>query len=38
VNLPGATVDGLPIGLSILAGHNGDAGLVALARAMGDFE
>ena len=38
VNLPGARIDGLPIGLSVLAGHHGDAGLVALARAMGEFE
>ncbi len=35
VSLPGATVDGLPVGLSIVAGHGADAALVALARAMG---
>ena len=34
VNLPGATVDGAPVGLSIIAGRGGDASLVAVARAM----
>ena len=34
VNLPGAAVDGLPVGLSILGGHGTDASLVALALAM----
>ncbi len=34
VSLPGATVGGLPVGLSILAGHRSDATLVAVARAM----
>jgi amidase len=34
VNLPGATVDGLPIGLSIVGGAGEDASLVAVARAM----
>jgi amidase len=34
VSLPGATVGGLPVGLSILAGHWSDATLVAVARAM----
>ncbi len=34
VNLPGAAVEGLPVGLSIVGGHGTDAGLVALARAM----
>jgi amidase len=33
VSLPGATVDGLPVGLSILGGHGSDAALVAVARA-----
>ncbi len=35
VSLPGATVDGLPVGLSIVGGPGTDASLVALARAMG---
>jgi amidase len=34
VNLPGASVDGLPAGLSILGGRGSDATLVAVARAM----
>ena len=34
VSLPGAAVDGLPVGLSIVGGHGTDAGLVALALAM----
>ena len=34
VSLPGAQVDGLPVGLSIVAARGGDAGLVAVARAM----
>lgn len=34
VNLPGATVEGLPVGLSILGGYGTDATLVALAKAM----
>jgi amidase len=34
VNLPGATVDGLPVGLSIIGPHGGDATLVAVARAL----
>jgi amidase len=33
VSLPGATVDGLPIGLSIIGGRGTDAILVAVARA-----
>jgi len=33
VNLPGATVDGAPIGLSILGAHGSDAVLVAVAKA-----
>jgi amidase len=34
VNLPGALVDGRPVGLSILGAHGSDATLVAVARAM----
>src|SRR5271169_221225 len=34
VSLPGAEVDGLPIGLSIVGGRGSDASLVAVARAM----
>jgi amidase len=34
VNLPGATVDGAPVGLSIIGGRGSDATLVAVARAM----
>ncbi|HTR87011.1 MAG TPA: amidase [Reyranella sp.] len=34
VNLPGATVDGLPVGLSIIGPRGSDAQLVAVARAM----
>jgi amidase len=35
VNLPGAmTVDGLPVGLSIIGPRGSDATLVAVARAM----
>jgi len=34
VNLPGATVDGLPVGLSIIGPRGSDAMLVALAQAM----
>jgi len=34
VNLPGATLDGAPIGLSIIGGRGGDAALVAVAQAM----
>ncbi len=34
VSLPGAAVDGLPVGLSIVGGHGTDASLVALACAM----
>jgi amidase len=34
VSLPGAQVDGLPVGLSILAARGGDAALVAVAMAM----
>jgi amidase len=35
VNLPGATVEGAPVGLSILAGRGQDAALLAVARALG---
>ncbi len=34
VSLPGAAVDGLPVGLSIVAGPGRDADLIAVARAM----
>jgi amidase len=34
VNLPGATVDGLPVGLSIIGPRGSDASLVAVARAL----
>jgi amidase len=34
VNLPGATVDGAPVGLSIIGGRGSDATLVAVAQAM----
>lgn len=34
VSLPGATVDGLPVGLSIIGGRGTDAALVAVAQAM----
>ncbi len=34
VNLPGASVDGLPIGLSIVGARGSDAALVAVANAM----
>jgi amidase len=34
VNLPGASVDGLPVGLSILGARGSDATLLAVARAM----
>jgi amidase len=34
VSIPGATVDGLPIGLSIIGGYGGDASLVAAAQAL----
>jgi amidase len=36
VSVPGATVEGLPVGLSILGAPGSDAMLVALARAMED--
>src|SRR6185437_1493195 len=35
VSIPGATVGGLPIGLSILGARGGDAMLVAVAKALG---
>jgi amidase len=34
VSVPGATVDGLPVGLSILGAHGSDATLVGVARAL----
>ena len=34
VNIPGATVDGLPVGLSIIGARGSDANLVAVARAL----
>jgi amidase len=34
VSIPGATVDGLPVGLSIVGAHGTDATLVSVARAM----
>ena len=34
VTLPGAHVNGLPVGLSILAARGADATLVAVAKAM----
>ena len=34
VSIPGATVNGLPVGLSIVGGHGQDAMLVAVAKAM----
>jgi amidase len=34
VNIPGATVDGLPVGLSIIGSRGSDASLVAVARAL----
>ena len=34
VSLPGAAVDGLPVGLSILGAHGSDAALVAVAKAL----
>jgi amidase len=34
VNLPGTTVDGLPVGLSIIGPRGSDATLVAVARAL----
>jgi amidase len=34
VSIPGATVDGLPIGLSVVGAHGQDAMLVAVAKAM----
>jgi amidase len=33
VNLPGALVDGAPVGLSIIAARGGDLDLLAVARA-----
>ena len=36
VSVPGAEVDGLPIGLSLVGRHDSDASLVAVARALAD--
>jgi amidase len=36
VSIPGATVDGLPVGLSIVGARGSDATLVAVARALAD--
>jgi amidase len=36
VSLPGTTVDGMPVGLSIVGGRGSDATLVAVARAMAE--
>ncbi len=36
INLPGATVDGAPVGLSLIAGRGEDASLIATALAMED--
>ena len=36
ISLPGATVDGVPVGLSILGARGSDATLVAVARAMAE--
>jgi amidase len=36
ISIPGATVDGLPIGLSIVGGRGTDAALVAVAAALAD--
>jgi len=32
--MPGARIDGVPVGLSIVGGHGSDAALVAVARAL----
>jgi amidase len=34
VSIPGARLDGAPIGLSIVGGHGTDASLVAVAKAL----
>jgi amidase len=34
ISIPGAVVDGAPVGLSIIGGHGSDASLVAMARAL----
>jgi amidase len=36
VSIPGAEVDGAPIGLSIVGAHGSDAGLIAVARALAE--
>ena len=37
VSIPGASVDGAPVGLSILGAHNTDATLIAVARALAEM-
>ncbi|MGH7030184.1 MAG: amidase, partial [Stellaceae bacterium] len=34
VSIPGSTVDGLPVGLSIVGGRGSDASLLAVAQAL----
>jgi amidase len=34
VSVPGTTVDGLPVGLSVVGGRGSDASLLAVARAL----
>ena len=34
VSIPGATVDGLPVGLSIVGGRGSDATLIAVASSL----
>jgi amidase len=36
ISIPGATVDGIPVGLSIVGGHGSEATLVAVASALED--
>ena len=38
VTIPGATVDGAPVGLSIMGARGSDAALVGLARVMSQQE
>lgn len=38
VNLPGATVDGAPVGLSIIGGRGTDASLIAVAQAFEELD
>ena len=37
VSIPGTTVNGLPVGLSIIGAHGQDAMLVAVAKAVEDM-